>query len=241
MSKINKYVLDNIFSFKSLLDTQVNMLIQGSNGQLNNSKEFYLHYIIGNNALMNLNYLLIHNPDYEYLGFPGVYRNIRNSIEAYYDLYNLRREPGSYEYVMKNSCNQKLTNDEEILLKDNYGKFKKKSNANYYTIKDKENIALLKFDLSEGRVKIFTNIINESNSYVHPNIFVTPKKDKEEVIGELLIADVCLLKFAYDELLAYYKNHWVLPYGTYDSESHLNEVLSCIANNQIIMPDWVNV
>lgn len=37
--------------------------------------------MIAENIRMDLNYLLFLNPDYDVFGFPGVQRNIRNSIE----------------------------------------------------------------------------------------------------------------------------------------------------------------
>ena len=101
MSYIDKTILDNVNLYKSFLEQNINELIRvnlnTTNINLFYSAEYKLFSIITENVRMDLNYLLVLNPDYDMLGFPAIKRNIRISIEAYYDLFNLISDRSYYE------------------------------------------------------------------------------------------------------------------------------------------------
>lgn len=108
-----------------------------------NSHELRLCHIISNNVLMVLNYLVSMNLDYEQSGYPGIHRDIRNSIEAYYDLFNLISDPDNYANLLKISNKVRLPHEEYKQLSNQVNRVYEqyKGRNSYYSIVAKGNIA----------------------------------------------------------------------------------------------------
>lgn len=146
MSYIHKTVLDTINSYKTFLEQNINNLItlnlNTANINLFYTGEYKLFSIILENVRMDLNYLLVLNPEYDMLGFPALKRNIRISIEAYYDLFNLTTDRTYIELLKFQSV--KNTTIENTII-ETYKSFLKRKkfdiNKRPLTITEKANIA----------------------------------------------------------------------------------------------------
>lgn len=215
MSFINKSVLDNVNLYKNLLEQNINVLINlnlnTSNINLFYTGEYKLFSIIAENVRMDLNYLLSLNPDYDILGFPALKRNIRISIEAYYDLFNLVFDE-SYLELLQYQFNHSKINPNTL---NKYKPFVKRNishiNKRPLTILDKATIAKDKNQLSPNLYNEFKEISTNSNSYIHPNIFVTDNNDRESDLKLLILCDCRLLAYAFDLLNNFLKQRNV-PY-----------------------------
>lgn len=75
-----------------------------------------LFYLISENMRMNINYLSELWIEYDAFDFVGIKRNIRNSVEALFDLYNLSTDGDYYAllyYFNQKSINKNNSNDVE--------------------------------------------------------------------------------------------------------------------------------
>ena len=205
MSYIHKTVLDSINSYKTFLEQNINNLISlnfnTANMNLFCTGEYKLFSIIVENVRMDLNYLLVLNPKYDMLGFPSIKRNLRISIEAYYDLFNLTADR-SYINLLEYQSVKNATLDNTIV--NTYTPFinRKKININKrpLTISEKANIAKNKNHLRLDIYDYFKDIATKSNSYIHPDIFVTDSCDRETLLKSLIICDCQLLVYAFELL-----------------------------------------
>ena len=227
MSYIHKTVLDSINSYKTFLEQNINNLISlnfnTANMNLFCTGEYKLFSIIVENVRMDLNYLLVLNPKYDMLGFPSIKRNLRISIEAYYDLFNLTADR-SYINLLEYQSVKNATLDNTIV--NTYTPFinRKKININKrpLTISEKPNIAKNKNHLRLDIYDYFKDIATSSNSYIHPDIFVTDNYDRETLLKSLIICDCQLLVYAFELLNNFVKKQnapyisVINPYAEYN-------------------------
>lgn len=205
MSYIHPLVLDTINSYKTFLEQNINNLINlnlnAANWNLACTGEYKLFSIINENVRMDLNYLLVLNPHYDMLGFPALKRNIRISIEAYYDLFNLTTDR-SYLNLLKYQSAKNVTIENSVI--NTYKQFLKRKhfdiNKRPLTISEKANIAKNKNNLRLDIYDHFKDIATKSNSYIHPDIFVTDSCDRETLLKSLIICDCQLLVYAFELL-----------------------------------------
>lgn len=198
-------VLDTINSYKTFLEQNINNLINlnlnTANWNLACTGEYKLFSIINENVRMDLNYLLVLNPHYDMLGFPALKRNIRISIEAYYDLFNLTTDR-SYLNLLKYQSAKNVTIENSVI--NTYKQFLKRKhfdiNKRPLTISEKANIAKNKNNLRLDIYDHFKDIATKSNSYIHPDIFVTDSCDRETLLKSLIICDCQLLVYAFELL-----------------------------------------
>ncbi|MGN0322428.1 MAG: hypothetical protein ACI4DZ_04865 [Oliverpabstia sp.] len=208
---VNKNVLDNINLYKNRMDGIINSFFQQIQYQCNYNvfitSNYKLYSLIAENIRMDLNYLLTITIDYDVFSFIGVRRNLRNSIEAYYDLYNLTFDE-NYLYLLKYFSNNAVCAKKEIdTLKNNdmYSSYLgKKQKISFLSIADKAKIAS-RNGLDNNKVNILKNISISSNSYVHPDIFTPPEdiQAKERLLRDFLYIDCWLLAEAFDLLVRY--------------------------------------
>lgn len=216
MSYIHKTVLDFINSYRTFLEQNINNLINlnlnTANINLFITGEYKLFSIIFENVRMDLNYLLDLNPEYDMLAFPALKRNIRISIEAYYDLFNLVSDRSYFELLQYQSIKGYVI-DTNILNK--YKSFVKSKISNInkrpLTISDKAQIAKNKNGLHPDLYNEFKEIATTSNSYIHPNIFITDNYNREIVLKSLILCDCRLLMYSF-ELLNTFIKHQNAPY-----------------------------
>lgn len=172
---------------------------------------------------MDLNYLLVLNPHYDMLGFPALKRNIRISIEAYYDLFNLTTDR-SYLNLLKYQSAKNVTIENSVI--NTYKQFLKRKhfdiNKRPLTISEKANIAKNKNNLRLDIYDHFKDIATKSNSYIHPDIFVTDSCDRETLLKSLIICDCQLLVYAFELLNNFVKKQnapfisAINPYSEYN-------------------------
>lgn len=227
MSYIHPLVLDTINSYKTFLEQNINNLINlnlnTANWNLACTGEYKLFSIINENVRMDLNYLLVLNPHYDMLGFPALKRNIRISIEAYYDLFNLTTDR-SYLNLLKYQSAKNVTIENSVI--NTYKQFLKRKhfdiNKRPLTISEKANIAKNKNNLRLDIYDHFKDIATKSNSYIHPDIFVTDSCDRETLLKSLIICDCQLLVYAFELLNNFVKKQnapfisAINPYSEYN-------------------------
>ncbi len=227
MSYILKTVLDTINSYKTFLEQNINSLItlnlNTANMNLFCTGEYKLFSIIVENVRMDLNYLLVLNPEYDMLGFPAIKRNIRISIEAYYDLFNLVQDRSYFELLQYQSIkgytiNPNTLNKYKAFVKGKISNINKRP----LTILDKGNIAKNKNQLHPNLYNEFKDMATNSNSYIHPDIFVTDNYDRETVLKLLILCDCRLLMYAFELLNNFIKQQnapyisVINPYAEYE-------------------------
>lgn len=207
MARINKFYLDQLYNYHVTLNGTIQSLIY-SHAQfdmLKNSEYYKLFSMIYENFVSNLNYLANIDPILDVLGFPVTNRNIRNSIEVYYDLYNLCSDQ-DYLSLLKvySSCEIPADRDREIVNRK-YHKYKPRSR--YLTIKIKANIAKYEYHLNEEIYELLKGISIHTNAYVHSDVFIRADIHKKTgKLMELVKTDCLILCYAY-ELMQEYINH----------------------------------
>lgn len=203
---INKTLLDAFNEFRCIASEEIKKLFS-TFPQFEQNKIYYPEYRlfinIVENFRMDLNYTLSYDIEYDLSDFSGIYRNIRNSIESYYDLYNLSKDYCNYFYlllrmVQRNYCNfqpQEEIPDFSGKNRDLYKEYVDNPRKKFLTIADKGNIAKTNGFLNEKKMKDYTIIANEANSRVHPNPFIPPTsiEKKNEILLFLLVTDCEIL------------------------------------------------
>lgn len=228
MSYIHKTVLDTINSYKTFLEQNINSLINlnlnTANMNLFCTGEYKLFSIIVENVRMDLNYLLVLNPEYDMLGFPALKRNIRISIEAYYDLFNLTSDRSYLNLLRYQSVKNSTIENTVINTYKPFFKRRKNFNINKrpLTISEKSNIAKNKNRLHPDIYNYFKDIATNSNYYIHPDIFAVDHYDRETVLKSLILCDCRLLMYAFELLNNFIKNQnapyisAINPYAEYN-------------------------
>lgn len=227
MAYIHPTVLDTINSYKTFLEQNINTLINlnlnTAGWNLSSTSEYKLFSIIYENVRMDLNYLLVLNPQYDMLAFPALKRNIRISIEAYYDLFNLTVDR-SYLDLLKYQSVKNATIENTVI--NIYKHFLKRKhfdiNKRPLTISEKAKIAKNKNNLRLDIYNYFKDLATSSNSYIHPDIFVTDKCDRETLLKSLILCDCQLLVYAFELLNTFVKQQnapyisAINPYAEYN-------------------------
>lgn len=249
MSYINQDVLGIINQYRTTLDQQLNGLLQWiytQNGNnLFSTNNLKLYSLITENIRMDLNYLVSLNPDLDFFGFPGIQRNNRNTIEAFYDLYNLTHVK-SYLSILKYASKNSSVNPEEKNDVINIAKLidlkceKNRYGKEYYpiTIKTKADIAL-KHDinsLSSDIYELLKRYSTDANAFIHPDIFVPICNDKSQKLEELLDVDCLLLAHSYNLLVVFVNKMYgyTVNFNPYIEYQNLSTLLSNYKGNYIL-------
>lgn len=211
MSIINPQVLGSINQFRTTLDTNlvffVDFVNKNCEANLFSTYNYKLYSLISENVRMDLNYLVSLNPDYDLFGFPGIQRNIRNSIEAYYDLFNLTNDKNYIalmKYVSRNAKTDMaeykhvLKYADALKLEPTVDKNTKKKFYNF-SITSKATIAE-KIGINPDLTDQLTQFTKYANSYVHADVFATPPINKSECIEKLLYLDIVLMYYSFQLL-----------------------------------------
>ncbi len=222
---INHNILDLVNNFRGTMDSAITYIV-GCYPNAYNIPNFKYYYLISENVRMDLNYLLSVNIEYDMFNFVGVHRNIRSSVEAYYDLFNLTMD-GIYLYLLKlNSNNCECTDKELDILRNNpkYSEYVEQlSKRNHLTIKQKSVIAQ-KNMLEPKRYTNLKTISKESNEYIHSDIFTEPKTLEAKVsdFTKLIDTDCQLLADSLDLIYRYCYKYNIAINGLLNPYEQLN-------------------
>ena len=234
MSFIDKRILDSVNSYKLFLEQSINGLMNINNNNPNfnyfATGEYKLFSIIAENVRMDLNYLLFLNPDFDFLGFPAIKRNLRISIEAYYDLYNLVSDRSYMDLLKYQSVENSNIDTATINLYQPYIK-KKIINIkrNPLSIKEKADISKSKNNLPSGIHDQFKIIATDSNSYIHPNIFIIANNNRDTLLKDLILCDCCLVMYAFELLNRFMSRYPGAYFSTLDPYAEYNKLYNAIA------------
>lgn len=184
----------NIIQF---IEASTNVLTY-NNREVVAQKEYWLYYYIKEDVTSNLYSLQGRDINLDIFGFSSIKRTTRHAIEAYLDMFNLCSAP-EYIEVMK-YCSHK-----ESRVTGNYWKYRYN---NQYTIQSKARIAK---EIHGADFQWLFNISKESNSYVHPDVFVDvigqdEVARKEAILRELLQVNFNMLTGAYSLLMRKFNN-----------------------------------
>jgi len=232
-------------SYRNQLENNIFALTSNLNGLLS-STQYRLWYYINENAKYDFYYLYtLDNRDYSTLGYPVAYRNIRSSMESFYDLICFNKYPDEYYSVCKFQVEVSIREDLNIELNNNdynnlnhilslISKNKISRNRNFYYI-NLENKAKLAAKCTTNE-KIITEIgttyepiRKESNKYAHSPLLISI--DSEVCANKLLNAECHLLCYSYIELYNYLSSNYhitnlvLLAY---------NNLISVYKKNQLI-------
>ena len=217
MSYINKHVIVAIDAYKSILENEINKIIcklRKTNPNLLYSGLYKFFSTIYENIKMDLLFLSILNPEYDVLGYAAIKRNLRTSIEAFYDLYNLVYDESYLELLRFQSKKDIELSPNIINIYKEYIEQKRLLNINrhYLTIAEKGEIAKNKNKLQDDRFNVMKEIGIKANAYIHCNIFVPKTKDRQNELKKLIHCDCILLCDAFILLDVY--AYSIMKYGT---------------------------
>lgn len=191
MSCINPKILNEINIYKNTLFEYSNELqrYMFSSLQVSSNSEpvsllSKLFYIIYENIQIDLNNLAVLNPDYDVMGFPALHRNMRTTIEAFYDLYNLSNDILYVEVLKTNS----VSTSETLNLAPKFIKYKKEKSF-YYSLKEKANIALNLYGIDKELFDSLKSAGAAANTYVHPDVYAAVPSNRAGVLANLIFLD----------------------------------------------------
>lgn len=169
-----------------------------SNQNILNTKEYLLFYYIKENFVSNFYSLYNTDIDMDCLGFSVIQRNTRHSIESFLDLVNLINDP-VYLSVMKYCAKQGKYND----------KYRKYIKNRIFNIPAKYNIATKMY--SQNIPKILLSVASNSNTYVHPNVFIeiinmNECNKKTDILRQLLDTNLFVLTESYKLIVQKFNN-----------------------------------
>lgn len=180
---------------------------------INSTEIFWLFSYIKNNFRSTLAQFYNYDIENDILGFPTVQRELRHSIEAFLDLYNLVADD-NYKCVLSYCSNSKRKERSNIEL----GAYKKFLFRNEFTIQSKYNISGLdKEDLME--------MAKASNSYTHPDVYLDINNigtNKEQLLTNLIKMNVYLIDESYNLFI-----RGINAYGA----------TTCLLNNNVMAYD----
>ena len=168
---------------------------------MNTTSSYRLFWLLLENIRMDMNYLLYLDLKSEWFGFPGLRRNIRNSIEILYALLILSCDMGYENYLRFSSTNRSIQNKYDNTYVDKLQKKFPKIDGKqikYLSIDNKADFALA--CVGEKRKNHLADIRKHwrnGNSYVHPDPYVTDDMTIDEVVCELLEIDFHLLHMGF--------------------------------------------
>lgn len=182
------YEPNNIYNF---INTSVNLMINNIPG-LTARKEYWLFYFIKDDFRANVSSLYNVDVDTDFLGFPVIKKNTRHAVESFLDLYNLCSDQDYMDVLKYCSYESKCA-----------GKYSSYLHNGQFTIISKNKIAKEKYD---GDFQFLVDIAQQSNAYIHPNVFVdvipvNERNKKENILKKLLNTNIFLLDQAYKLLL----------------------------------------
>lgn len=210
---INPAILNEIQRYKNIMETNikqyVNYLLQQKSFEFFLTPNYRLFTLIAENIRLNLNFFSTVIIEWDIFNFLGPRRNIRNSIESYYDLFNLSTDEEYFDLMKYNSEYVQCPDEVVIRLKKskyNIYVYNKNNTAKkkHLTMADKSNIALLN-GMDEATVQWYRKISKESNQFIHPDIFmpVEPYNEKMDSARGLMVTDCQLLNDAFQLLLQF--------------------------------------
>lgn len=202
MSNINRNALIVINKYKNTIFFNCNILfntIYNYYPQYNSNEQFIalhkLFYIIVENVRIDLNYLSFLDPANDPIGFPTMKKNLRSTIEAFYDLYNLSLN-SDYLTILKN--NSSFINESQVIPKE-YKKLKV-DQFKFYSLKDKANIAIKCNNFNTEKYDFYKEIALNGNAYVHNDIFVPSPADKSLILENMLRTDCTIICDSYNSV-----------------------------------------
>lgn len=186
----NLYNSRNICNF---IDASMSYLMK-KDPSLRSTKEYWLFYYIKDDFLANFSSLYNADIDQDFLGFPFIRRNTRHAIESFLDLYNLCMDQDYIEVLKFCAKEQKSAGKYKQYIYSGHN-----SHTGQFTIQSKCNIAN---EMYGANFQELVNIAVESNSYVHPNVYMNtiPMEDrlkKQQILKELLHTNLNLFNQAY--------------------------------------------
>ena len=222
--RINENVLNSVRNYhtdlNNILYSIMNKILPEKNLYI--SPNFALYALISENVRMNFNYLLFLNIEYDIFDFIGMHRNIRCSIETYYDLFNLTCDK-DYLSLMKYYSFKENINLENLQIK--YSKYLR---YKFLTIQNKAEIAK-ENGLEDSIDSMLTEFRKTSNTYIHTDLFRKPKSiiEKDFELQQLIKFDCFLLTEAYYILLKCCKffSKDEIQIDPYENLEHLQNIL----------------
>lgn len=178
---------------------------------INSTEFFWLFSYIKNNFRSTLAHFYNYDIESDILGFPTVQRELRHSIEAFLDLYNLVTDE-NYKCVLSYCSNS----NREERIKIDLGKYKKFLFNKEFTIQSKYNISKL-------NKKDLMKMAKATNSYTHPDVYLDINKvcnNKEEMLISLIKMNVYLISESYSLFIK-----GINSYGA----------TTCLLNNNVII------
>lgn len=179
-------------------------------------KIFWEYYYVQTNVLNSVRELSDIDVDADFLSFPQIQKNNRIAIEAAVDLYNLCRDPDYIGVICHNAGIPPQDYRKYLVPEDfshvtnpqKYQTFLEKSP--FYTLSSKIRIAG-KNGLPDERYHIYKAASQESNQYMHPNVFLSPlsPEGKEAKVRGFLNLNLALLLDCYHDLCVSLSNGWI--------------------------------
>lgn len=144
-----------------------------------------------------------YNIENDILGFPVIQRELRHSIEAYLDLYNLVNDE-KYKCVLSYCANSNKKKKNKIEL----GKYKEYLYKNEFTIRSKYKISGLENEK-------LMDMSSKANSYTHPDVYLNLTEicnNKDALLRDLIEMNFYLLSEAFDLFVKGIKNYGASTY-----------------------------
>lgn len=177
----------SIFSLMALTNTTV----------LNDDMYKYYSIIRSNylSGIKQLNNLILET---DVSNFSNLKSIVRNSIEAYIDMFNWYNDP-DYREVIAYPHKNEINCNEEVLI-NKFGK--PKNRKTFFSLSEKLFIAKEKFSLNECEFNYYKGLSGKYNHYVHPNIWIS-NTDKVNELKECIDAFLNLSTSALNVLSLY--------------------------------------
>ena len=220
---VNKQLYDNtnfnIYKFINFINDSTNISLNPQYAQIPilNIKEYVLFSYIKSDFLSNFVSLYNYDINLDFWGFQFIHVNTRHAIEAFFDLYNLCKDPAYINVMMY--CNKIVKECVDL------GKYEKyKNDKGFFTIKSKCDIAEEKGEKFQRLV----HIAAEANSFTHPDVFIDPPDiDKKiDTLIKLLNVNLYLLDRSYKLIIEKFFNGNVNTYFC-NSNSCIKKCLNC--------------
>lgn len=216
----------------TFLNDSINSL-QASIPSAGYRKILWCYYYVQMNVMNSLQDLSSVDIDADFLRFPQVQKNNRIAIEAALDLFNLCKDPNYISVICQNAgisdkqYSKHLVAEDFAQLKDpsKYKSFC--TNHTFYTLNNKLNIAKQN-QLPKDRYKMYKAASQESNQYMHPNVFLSPYEPAEKAarVRDLLVLNLTLLLDSYHDVCVSLSNGWIFRPCPLDHLCH-NDCLQC--------------
>ena len=249
VSIINPVVAGNIETFLRRVDFALQELGKFNWNGIFGSDYYHLFSLVNNNVIMDLSYVRTLNFDYDIYSFPGIWRNIRPTIEAFYDLLNLVADVEYLNLLKYRSkidfLNSTLTEaDMPFTVSPRYSKYTRNEQGDlqgkYLSIYEKSEIAISN-QVSPEDVAIWKEVWNECDYYIHPSLFkkMDTPEEKNNKIRKLLnldcellarsyalLSDACIRNFGYNPKFFFEPNREWLEISQANSNFNANYIVT---------------